>query len=1025
MQEKSKPTDASLPAPDYRVLFESAPGLYLVLTPKLRIVAASDAYLRATMTRREDILGRYLFDVFPDNPDDSEASGVRNLRASLERVLATGAPDAMAVQKYDIRRPATEGGGFEERYWSPVNSPVFNGGSKIKYIIHRVEDVTELVKLRQRDAEQQKRHEELQARAEAMKSEIFQRAQELQVRNRRLGEINEELARRDVERAQLYERLQRIDRFKTQFLANVSHELRTPLGLILGPARRLLERSRRSDEERTALEMIARNARLLLKHVNDLLDVARIEAGEVKIRYEDTDVAKVLREIAANFDAVAKERGIRFEVLAEPRRANLDPEKFSRVLLNLLSNAFKFAPDQGLIRCELGHESDGDFLVLTVQDNGPGIPVEERELVFQRFYRGEGGTARRAGGTGLGLAIVSDLVRLHGGTVAVHEAPGGGALFTVRLPCRAAGAIHVANAGEARLQPGRSRELAEPVVEELRFARAAAVSDFSRAVPARTRGAAGAARILVVEDNPDMRAFLCDILQENYEVLEAGDAAQALSMVSARRPDLIVTDIMMHGMSGEDLVRQLRSRSELDGVPILVITARTDDELRIRVLESGAQDYLMKPVLAQELKARVANLVMVKRSRDLLQEALASTEGDLARLVEAQVARQHELEQARAAAEAANRSKDEFLGVVSHELRTPLSVIRGWVWHLKREDTPAHIRQRAAEVIERNVALQARLVEDLIDLAGAAAGRLQIRRQATDLARVAEAAVETAQASAAEKEVRLVCRLPQHPVFIFGDSDRLSQVISNLVANALKFTPKGGDVEVSVERIGIRARVQVCDSGIGVPAEFLPKMFDSFSQVDQSTRRRFGGLGLGLAIVKQIVTMHGGSVSASSEGENQGTRILMEFPIPAVLEKAANAQVSAGVAASLRLDGIKVMVVDDELECCEAVQRILADHGATVYGAQSVAEALARLEKVPPDVVLADLAMPEMDGYELLRRIRNRPAGRDIPAAALTAFLGDARAMALSAGFQRYQSKPASPVEIVEMVASLAARSAS
>jgi len=490
--------------PDFRALFESAPGLYLVLTADLKIVAASDAYLRATMTKREEILGRGLFDVFPDNPDDPHATGARNLRASLDRVLQNRVPDTMPVQKYDIRRPESEGGGFEERYWSPVNSPVFLDGH-MAYIIHRVQDVTEFVRLKQQGTEQTKLTEELRSRAEQMESEIYLRARELDDANRQLRRANEELA-------SLYEKTKELDELKTQFFANVSHELRTPLALIIGRTERLLATAGLEEGARRDLEVVVRNAGTLLRHVNDLLDASKLEAGKMRLEYRDTDLARLVRLVAAHFDVLAEENRIAYGVETPGElHAQVDVEKFQRLLLNLLSNAFKFTPAGGRVRCTLREEAARGTAVLEVADSGPGIPAEQREAVFERFRQLAGGSTRRFGGTGLGLAIAGDFTQLHGGTLDVGDAPEGGALLRAEVPRHAPEGAHVvAMAAEEAVVT----EAARHSIEALRGRNAA------RPMAA---GEEGRALIVVVEDHPEMNAFICETLADRYRVEPAFD----------------------------------------------------------------------------------------------------------------------------------------------------------------------------------------------------------------------------------------------------------------------------------------------------------------------------------------------------------------------------------------------------------------------------------------------------------------------------------------------------------------------
>lgn len=274
---------------DYKSIFESAPGLYLVLDKEFTIIAASNNYLQATMVTREQIIGKNIFEVFPDNPEDPQATGVSNLNDSLTRVLINKTHDTMAIQKYDIRRPSEQGGGYEERYWSPINLPVFDNHKKIKYIIHRVEDVTEYIQLKKTRYDQLKAMEALRTRAGEMEIEIYQRAQEIQVINKKLQIANYNLAS--------------LDQLKTQFFANISHELRTPLMLILGPIDSLLRDKSLAPSQVKRIQLMRENALLLLKHVNDLLDIAKFDSGRLQINYYNIDFVHLVKRILSLFEA--------------------------------------------------------------------------------------------------------------------------------------------------------------------------------------------------------------------------------------------------------------------------------------------------------------------------------------------------------------------------------------------------------------------------------------------------------------------------------------------------------------------------------------------------------------------------------------------------------------------------------------------------------------------------------------------------------------------------------------------------
>jgi PAS domain S-box-containing protein len=398
----------------------------------------------------------------------------------------------------------------------------------------------------------------------------------------------------------LYEKTLELDELKTQFFANVSHELRTPLTLVLGPLRKTLTVGQLAPEVRQDLEVAERNARFLHRHVDDLLDISKLDAGHMAIHYSQVDLARLARMIASQFNVVASERGVTYILDIPPSvAAQVDAEKCRRILLNLLSNAFKFSPDNGMVGVSL--QTEEDFAIFQVWDSGPGIPEDKREVVFERFRQLDGSANRKHGGTGLGLSIVREFVELHNGEVNVRQAMEGGALFIIRLPLMAP-ANAVVDPAEAELNDSAGRQL----VDELVMERQATVKV---SAPKQHE----TALILVVEDNADMANFIIMVLSQHYRVIHAADGQAGLNAAIDEKPDLILADVMMPIMSGDEMVRAIRQRDELKDVPIVMLTAKKDETLQLQMLQEGAQDYIHKPFTVGELRARVENLLAARR----------------------------------------------------------------------------------------------------------------------------------------------------------------------------------------------------------------------------------------------------------------------------------------------------------------------------------------------------------------------------------------------------------------------------
>jgi len=423
---------------------------------------------------------------------------------------------------------------------------------------------------------------------------------------------------------------------------------------------------------------------------------------------------------------------------------------------------------------------------------------------------------------------------------------------------------------------------------------------------------------------------------------------------------------------------------------------------------------------------RIVGAVLVFRDitdRRRAEEERRFANAERERLLEAERA-------ARAEAERASRVKDEFVAMVSHELRTPLNAILGWTQLMMQKGADAEVMRRGLDVISRNTRLQAQLIADLLDMSRIVSGKLRLEIQEAELAPLIRNAIDAVQHAAANKRLELVAELEPARA-VAGDPARLQQIFWNLLWNAIKFTPEGGTVRVRMRDLGAEAEITVEDTGVGIRPELLPHIFDRFQQGNAAITRRFGGLGLGLSIVKHLVDLHGGRITAESEGEGKGARFTVVLPCgtaqAATPFAVGDAPIDPALQAPDLLDRLRILLVEDEQDTLDFLERFLESHGATVIAARGAAEALAMLPAAAVDFLVSDIGLPETDGYELLRRIRagDFGAASSAPAIALTAYARpEDRLRSFRAGYQAHLTKPVDPTELVATIANLAKLSA-
>ena len=787
-----------------------------------------------------------------------------------------------------------------------------------------------------------------------------------------------------IARADEYERareraeaLAEIDRAKTAFFSNVSHEFRTPLTLMLGPLEDALAAEPESAEQRQRLDIAHRNALRLLRLVNSLLDFSRIEAGRVEARYRPTDLASLTTDLASSFRSATDKAGLRLTVDA-PRlsqTAYVDRDMWEKIVLNLVSNAFKFT-FAGEISVALV-ERDGTAR-LTVRDTGTGIPAGEIDKLFDRFHRVEGAKGRSFEGSGIGLALVRELVRLHQGDIEVESEEGRGTSFHVTIPL-----------GTAHLPDGRVEAVAEEasatprsqgfVEEALRWLPgdsgdalldAGAVSDMPPGDPAHGT-MAGRPRIVLADDNEDLRGYICRLLvARGYDVEPVADGVAALDALRARRPDILVTDVMMPRLDGFGLLRAVREDASLRELPVVLLSARAGEEAKVEGLGAGADDYLTKPFSARELLARVSANIAMAKMRGEAAEAVRASEAALRELNEQLESRVQQAIEQREQAEAALRQSQkmeavgQLTGGIAHDFNNLLAGISGSL-----QMTEARLGQGRLDAVRRYV--------DAAQGAANRAAALTQRLLAFSRRQTLDPKPTNLNRSIADMEefVRRSCG-PNIAIEVVGavglwtvrvDQNQLENALLNLCINARDAMPDGGRLTIGTANKWLDERaarerdipsgqyvsLSVTDTGVGMSKETIDRAFEPFF----TTKPLGRGTGLGLSMIYGFVRQSEGQVRVYSE-VGQGTTISLYFPRYHG-EAPARTAAEDGVSGFESGYGETVLVVEDEPSVRLLMVDLLQDAGYRVLDAADGPAGLQILQSESRiDLLVTDVGLP-------------------------------------------------------------------
>ena len=685
------------------------------------------------------------------------------------------------------------------------------------------------------------------------------------------------------------EKLNELHRFKDRFFANVSHEFRTPLTMIIGPLENALQGTygALSAPVHRQAEIMLRNALRLMRLINQLLDLSKLEAGKMLLRARPRNVVPFLEGVVLSCSAFAEQKHVdlRFESKSDTLAVFFEPDKLEKVFFNLLSNAVKFTPAGGeIIMTVTEQPATPDFaegaLEVRVRDTGIGIPPEDLPHIFDRFRQVDTSNIREHEGAGIGLALARELVLLHHGVIHAYSEVGVGTEFVVTMPL---GAAHLSpeeqTSGRTDEEPFElgSGALTELAFSALSFMPEPAPSDVpERAIPDE------APLILVVEDNADVREYVASILNRKYHIEMAEDGEDGLEKARQCQPDLIVSDVMMPKMDGTALCRAVKSDPTISHIPVVLMTARATQQMKIEGLEVGADDYLAKPFNARELMVRAKNLIQIRQQKKelkRLKEGLErKVEDQVQTILHDRIEYEKKLLAAKEQAEQSLQIKTTILDNMNHEFRTPVATIRGYAQIIAGEVEGG--LQEFADVIDQSGARLMRTLDAVQQLSRLEADDLDLNPAALNLVQAVREAQKRFAPMAVHKGLALRLKTPPaERIDALLDAAAIERVLDYLIDNAIKFTDEG-EVVLDVERQADTVTLSVRDTGVGIDEAFLPHLFKAFTQESTGLTRSHDGIGIGLTVAHRLVDLLDGSIAVESE-KGRGSVFTVTFPAAA------------------------------------------------------------------------------------------------------------------------------------------------